>query len=222
MIVAIHQPNYLPYIGFFEKMRQSDIFVIYDDAQFSKEDFHHRNKIRIFNGWKWLTVPVDQKHIPINEIKIKKEFNRKGLKWNDMHFRILRDNYKDAPYFSLYENELEIIYSGEYDKLIDINMRLIHCLKKAFNIKTKLIFSSELGLTSKSTKRLVEIVDILDCDVYLSGKMGLNYLDISQFDDREIKVEFQKFKHPVYKQQYDDFIPNMASIDALFNIGKLQ
>ena len=222
MIVAIHQPNYLPYLGFFEKMKQSDIFVIYDDAQFNKDDFHHRNKIRIFNGWKWLTVPVDQKIIPINKIKIKKGFNKKGSTWNEMHFRILKDNYKNSPYFPLYEKELEIIYLTEYDKLIDLNMCLIHYLKKSFNIKTKLIFSSELGLTSKSTKRLVDIVEILGGDIYLSGKMGRNYLDISYFDDRQIKIEFQEFKHPVYKQQYDGFIPNMSSIDALFNIGKLR
>ena len=100
MIVGIHQPNYLPYLGFFDKMAKSDIFVIYDDAQFNKSDFQHRNRIRIYHGWKWLTVPVEKKRIPINEVKIRNEVKTwKGVKWSDVHFRDIHDNYKDAPYY---------------------------------------------------------------------------------------------------------------------------
>jgi hypothetical protein len=221
MIVAIHQPNYLPYWGFFDKMMLSDIFVIYDDAQFNKEDFQHRNKIRIFQGWKWLTVPVDKKLISINKIKIRNEQTIKGVKWNDVHFKEIKDNYKNASYFSKYENNLEIIFTNRYDKLVDLNVEIISFLMDSFNIETKLIFSSEFGFTSKSTERLVEIVEALGGDVYLSGPAGRNYLDIIKFENRGIKVEFQDFKHPLYRQLYNGFIPNMSSIDVLFNIGKI-
>ena len=222
MIVAIHQPNYLPYLGFFDKMAKSDIFVIYDDAQFNKSDFQHRNRIRIYHGWKWLTVPVEKKHLPINEIRIKNEVSTwKGLGWADAHFKDIEDNYKDAAYYSEYADELKKIYEKRYDKLVELNMELINFLKDAFDIDVKMVFSSNLGFTSKSTEQLVDITKALGGDVYLSGPKGRDYLDISLFDKNGITVEFQDFKHPVYKQRYEGFIPNMAAIDALFNLGRM-
>ena len=222
MIIGIHQPNYLPYLGFFDKMAKSDIFVIYDDAQFEKGEFQHRNRIRIYHGWKWLTVPVEKKHIPINEIRIKNEVATwKGVKWTDAHFNDISDNYKDTLYYSVYEKEIKRIYNKRYDKLVDLNMELIDFLKEAFDIGVKMVFSSELGFTSKSTERLVEIVEALGGDVYLSGAKGRDYLDVSLFEKKDIRVEFQEFEHPVYKQRYEGFVPNMAAIDALFNVRKM-
>ena len=222
MIVAIHQPNYLPYLGFFDKMIKSDVFVIYDDAQFNKSDFQHRNRIRIYEGWKWLTVPVEKKRIPINEVRIKNEVkNWKGLRWFEDHLKNIRDNYKDTPYYSTYESEIERIYSKPYDRLVDLNMSIIYFLIKAFDIDTKIVFSSDFGFKTKSTQRLVDLVEALGGDVYLSGPMGRKYLDLKLFEERGIKVVFQDFKHPVYKQRYPGFVPNMAAIDALFNVGKI-
>lgn len=221
MIIAIHQPNYLPYPGFFDKMRESDLFVIYDDAQFNKGDFHHRNKIRIYHGWKWLTVPVEKKIIPINEISIRNELVIKDEIWQNIHYELIVDNYKETPFFHIYKKELKKIYSRKYSRLIDLNMSLINFLKNAFDIDTKLVLSSELGLKSKSTQRLIDIVKALEGDVYLSGPMGRKYLDLSLFNNEEIEVAFQHFKHSVYKQFYSGFIPNLSAIDALFNKGKL-
>jgi hypothetical protein len=219
MIIAIHQPNYLPYLGFFEKMKQSDIFVIYDDAQFNKDDFQHRNKIRIYPGWKYLTVPVEKKRIPIMDIRIRNELMMKGIPWQEAHLKEIGDNYKDAPYYKSYEDHLGEVYTDKYDRLIDLNMNLIRFFKEAFNVKTKIIFASELGFTSRSTERLVDITEALGGDVYLSGPAGRDYLDVSLFESRGVSVDFQDFKHPVYKQRYDGFIPNMSAIDALFNVG---
>jgi hypothetical protein len=221
MIVAIHQPNYLPYLGFFDKMKQSDVFVIYDDAQFNKEDFHHRNKIRIYHGWKWLTVPVKKKLIPINRIFIRNEVTIKGLSWSDAHLNEIKDNYKVTPHYSTYEQDIFKIYQRSYEKLIDLNMEIIYFLMDAFNIKKKIIFSSELGFTSKSSQRLIEIVEALGSNIYLSGPGGQEYLDISLFNDKGIKVLFQDYKNPLYDQYYKGFIPNLSAIDALFNIGNL-
>ena len=220
--ISIHQPNYLPYLGFFDKMIQSDIFVIYDDAQFNKGDFQHRNRIRILNGWKWLTVPVEKKHIPINDIRIKKDAEtRKGLGWFDDHFKEIKNNYIDAPFYRTYEEEIKEIYEGTYDRLIDLNMNFINFLMKAFDIDVEIIFSSNMGLTSKSTQRLVDMVEALDGGVYLSGSAGINYLDVSLFANKGIQVEFQDFNHPVYRQRYEGFEPNMSAIDALLNIGEI-
>lgn len=223
MIVGIHQPNYLPYLGFFDKMMKADLFVIYDDAQFEKGEFQHRNRIRIYHGWKWLTVPVEKKQVPINQIRIKNEVTTwKGVKWADAHFKDICDNYKDTSYYIEYEKEIKEIYEKRYDRLVELNMELINFLKDAFDIDTEIAYSSDLGFTSKSTERLAEMVEALGGDVYLSGPKGRDYLDVSLFEKKEIKVEFQDFKHPVYKQRYEEFIPNMAAIDALFNTGGFQ
>ena len=222
MIISVHQPNYIPYLGFFDKMSRSDIFVIYDDAQFNKEDFQHRNRIRIHQGWKWLTVPVEKKQDPINSIKINNEYSKKKYKWQEEHLRAVRDNYKNAPFYEMYGASFENIYANEYDNLVDLNMDIINYLAKVFAISCKIVFSSELGFTSKSTLRLVEIIEMLDGDTYLSGSSGRDYLTESLFEKKGIKVEYQDFKHPTYEQCYEGFLPNMCSIDSLFNIGALQ
>ena len=220
MVVGGHQPNYIPYLGFFDKMVQSDIFVINDDSQFSKGDYHNRNRIRIDKGWKWLTVPVEMAKMPINTIKIKNEvLTPKGLTWAEDHLNNVWLHYKDTPFYSTYEGELQQIYGAEYESLVDVNMAVIEFLRHAFGIDTRVVFTSEMGCPSKSTQRLVEIVQALDGDVYLSGPGARAYLDLSLFDRAGIKVVFQEFKHPTYGQRYPGFEPNMGAIDALFNTG---
>jgi len=219
MIVGIHQPNYLAYLGFFDKMKKSDIFIIYDDAQFNKGDFQHRNKIRISNGWKWLTVPVEKKHVPINQIQIRNDLKISGINWQEVHFKEIYDNYGKAPYYRKYEDGLRKIYEQQYDLLVDLNTKLIKFMMKSFGIDTKIVYSSEFGFKTKSTDKLVDIISAVGGDVYLSGPAGKNYMDIEMLNKNDIQVVFQDFEHPVYKQQYDDFIPNMSALDALFNIG---
>lgn len=222
MIIGVHQPNYLPYPGFFEKMDQCDLFVIYDDAQFNRRDFQHRNRIKTFQGWKWLTVPVEKRSIPINEIRIKNELNKKGIRWQDVHFSEINRNYRDTQYFHIYKDEIKDIYDQTYTNLIDLNLSLINLLSHAFNINTKTILSSELGLNSKSTQRLVDIIEVLEGDTYLSGAMGDKYQDIELFNNKGINVINQDFTYPTYKQLYGEFILNLSAIDVLFNAGDLR
>jgi hypothetical protein len=221
MIIAIHQPNYLPYLGFFDKMMKADVCVIYDDAQFNKGDFQHRNRIRIYHGWKWLAVPVEKTRICITDINIRNDVKINNMKWSDTHFKEIYDNYNKTPYYAEYEEELRKIYNGVYNRLIDLNMKLIRFLMTSFDIDTKLVFSSGYNFKSKSSQKLVDIVDALNGDVYLSGPAGHNYLNMSLFDRKRIKVEFQNFKHPIYRQVYKGFVPNMSAIDALFNVGRM-
>lgn len=219
MIVAIHQPNYLPYLGFFDKMQHADFFVIYDDAQFTDSEFYHRNKIRIYNGWEWLTVPVFREKISINEIKIKNNATKKGLSWNKEHFREICTHYGKSPYYEAYADKLKEIYLKRFNKLIDLNMCIIEFLIETFDINVEIVFSSTLNLKSKSTEKIVDIVRTLGGDAYLSGAGGYKYLNESLFEN--IKLIFQDYKHPVYKQRYPGFVPNMSAIDALFNVGRM-
>lgn len=219
MIVSGHQPNYLPYLGFFDKIKKSDVFIVGDDAQFNYKDYHHRNRIRIKEGWKWLTIPVVKEFKPISEIKIKNDVEIKGVSWSEKHFLEIQKEYKKSPYFSCYESEIQRIYMIKYTKLIDLNINLIHFLLKCFDINTKIVFASDFKSDARSSIKIVEMINEIGGDTYLSGFGGKNYLDLSQFGD--IKVEFQDYKHPIYKQCYDGFEANMAAIDALFNVGKL-
>ena len=221
MKIAVHQPNYLPYIGYFDKMKNVDLFVIYDDAQFNKGDFQHRNKIRISHGWKWLTVPVIKKKVAIKDVNINNKIMIKDLNWSAAHLKYIKELYAGTHNYEKYISKFERIYMTEFSKLIDLNMELINSIRSILNIKTKLVFSSELNIKSKSSEKLVGIIEALDGDVYLSGEMGLNYLDISLFENNGIKVEFQNFKHPTYKQRFDGFEKNMSIIDLIFNVGKL-
>jgi hypothetical protein len=217
MIVGIHQPNYLPYLGFFDKMNKSDIFIIYDDAQFNKGDFQHRNRIKIHSGSKWLTIPVEKKHDPINQIRILNESMIKNEKWSFYHSKQIFENYKDADFFSEYYEGLSTIICKGHNYLANLNVEIISYLNKSFDISTKMKCSSDYPSKSFSTQRLIELVEAVDGDTYLSGPSGKNYLDMNMFEDSGIEVIFQDFQHPEYKQQYEGFVPNMSAIDALFN-----
>ncbi|WP_135606647.1 WbqC family protein [Methanococcoides sp. NM1] len=220
MIVSAHQPNFLPYLGFFDKMIKSDVFIIFDDAQFTDTEYFHRNRIRIPTGWKWLTVPTFKERCPINSVRINNEASTKARYcWNEMHFREIHNNYKKTPYYDVYADELKAIYQKKYDRLVDLNMRIIEFLIDAFEIEVEVRFTSELQLQSSSTEKILDAVHAVGGDTYLSGIGGHNYLDESLFKD--IELRFQYYKHPVYEQRFSDFIPNMSAIDALFNMGKV-
>ena len=221
MVISAHQPNYLPYLGFFDKMNRSDIFIIHDDVQFNRRDFQNRNKIRIHDGWKWLTVPVLKCEIDahINEILINNNQIKNKPMWSDMHLRDIHANYKNSPFFKSYKDDLDRIYKQNYTYLSDLNFSIIEFLTECFDISVEFVRASNLEFNTTSTQKLVDMVKELGGTTYLSGEGGNNYLDTSLFGD--IQVELQNFNHPIYAQRYDGFIPNMSAIDALFNVGKL-
>ncbi len=221
MIIAIHQPNYLPYLGFFDKMLKADHFVILDDAQFSKGDFHNRNRINTVTGPKWLTIPVKGSFMPIKDVVINKENLISGMKWYEYHLNLIKDNYLRTKFFNMLFNRLEEIYKKEYQKLIEVNLTLILLLKELFKIKTPISLSSQLGLKSSATQRLIDICKYFSANTYLSGKSGPDYMDMNLFEKSNIKVLIQDFNHPVYKQQFNHFEKNLSSIDAFFNAGNI-
>lgn len=216
--ISIHQPEHLPWLGFLHKMMSVDEFVLLDNVQFEKDYFQNRNKIKTSDGWQWITVPVkklqhDQK---INEIQISYDQN-----WQNKNLGKIRSNYSNAKYFPKYFSGLEKIYKNKFDLLRDLNIALIKFLMESLDIRTKLYLSSELmdNVGRGGTDVNLNISKKLAADMYLSGPTGKDYLDVSAFDRENIKVEFHEFNHPVYKQLSQPFIPNMSSIDLLFNYG---
>lgn len=215
-IVSIRQPGYLPYMGFFKKIQSVDTFVFLDDVQYSRSDWDNRNKIRTPEGSMWLTLPILNKSGKLlNQIEID---NSKD--WLYKHKAAIKFNYESCPYFDLYWEDIQNILDKSYTKLIDLNISLINYFISVLNIDTKTIFSSELNIQSAGSQKLLEICSSLKADTYLSGELGQNYLDEKIFENENIKIIYEKFEHPIYRQKYSEFVPNMSIIDLLFNEGE--
>jgi hypothetical protein len=218
MIVSIHQPNHLPYLGFFEKMAKSDIFILYDNTQFARYDigFQNRNRIRTKDGWIWLTVPIKHEFgANINEIKIDN-----SKKWARKNWTSIMANYSKAKYFKEYKQPFEEIFSKTWETLADLNIAIIKKAAELLGIKTKILAASELiDLKTKSTDALVDLCKAAKATVYLSGRDGKEYLEHEKFDKEKIKVIYQDYKHPTYTQAYEGFKPYMCFLDLLFNQG---
>lgn len=221
MKLAAHQPNYLPYLGFFHKIYLSDIFVILDTAQFVKSGpfaWMNRNKIRTKNGWIWLTVPVLTKgKFPVSLFEAKIDNN---INWRERHWKSIYYNYHKAPYFKQYRDYFEELYKKEWRRLIEICQEVIFYLMRQLNIDVKVIRASELKIETKGSEFLVEACKKLKADTYIYGKHGEEYQDPEIFEGNNIKLISQNFKHPTYRQLYEPFIECMSIIDLLFNYGK--
>ncbi len=220
MKVSIHQPNFLPYLGIFNKMKQSDLFVIYDVAQYVRDRFDNRNQIKTEKGPCWLTIPLRVKDSFLKrfyEVSLPPENH-----WKHKHLQTIRQYYSRAPYFRWYFQDIEEIYMMEHDGLCSLSTALIEYLSRKFEIHTNVTKATSLkiDLNLSSSEMLVEILKHVDGDEYLAGASGAKYMDVDLMQRSGIRVEFQDFIHPVYRQLYGEFIPNLAAIDLLFNEGK--
>ena len=219
MRIGILQPGYLPWLGFFEQMYKSDVFVIYDDVQYDKEGWRNRNRIKTANGIQWLTVPVMvrlETHPLVHEVKIDNKTN-----WRKKHLSSIRQNYSKAPYFKEYIAVFEEAYLKEWECLMDIDMYFILRLTECLGMENKkIVKSSTLNTTGDRIERLINICKLFNADTFYEGAAGRNYIDDADFAKHGIKVEYQDYKHPVYKQLHGDFVPYLSVIDLLFNHGK--
>jgi hypothetical protein len=214
MILSANQPQYLPYLGFWHKLLNSDIHVILDDVKFTRGFFINRNKIKTSKGWEWLTIPIKRANCKISELKTA------NCIWRTKHLKSLEANYGSAQYFDNYIEYFKEFYSKNLENISKIDITLIKDMSKMFNIKTKIMMSSDINVAGNSTERLVNLCMVLKCDTYLSGAGGKNYMDESLFNSFGIKLIYQNFKHPSYNQLFGEFIPNLSIVDALFNCGK--
>lgn len=221
MKIAIHQPNYLPYLGFFHKMYRSNVFVILDSAQFVKSGplaWMNRNKIRTPQGWAWLSVPILTKgKFPVT-IKDAEIDNRKD--WRKKHFKTICLNYKKAAHFDKYINFFEKLFQKEWEKLDTLNEGIIEYLIEQLEIPIKVVKASDLNISAKGSELLINICKQLGANEYIYGKHGADYMELEKFKDNGIKTTTQNFTHPRYKQLYEPFMENMSIIDLLFNEGE--
>lgn len=218
MIVSIHQPAYIPWLGYFDKIKKSDIFVYLDTVQFEKNSFINRNKIKTPMGDIFLTVPVklnEHKKSSINLTEI--DYNRD---WITKHLRSIYINYKKSKNFDYLYPKIENLYSNKFKTISELCFYQLNFFLEEMDYSTKIVKASDLVLKNKKSDLVLEICQIFNANIYISGIMGKSYLNESTFEKNGIDIIYQNFEHPIYDQLYGDFIPNLSIIDFLMNNSK--
>lgn len=219
MTIGIHQPEYLPWPGFFNKILKSEAFVILDNVQFSRGGVQNRNRIKTARGVKWLTVPLaGHQMLPIKDVNIDN-----SRPWSANHFTLLKGAYKNSLHFSELLDFFEDLYLNQkFTKLVDLNLRIIKYLMDYLGLKTKLILASSLKSKGQRTDLLLDICRKTGSDVYLSGQGGKRYLEEEKFKANGIQITYRDFAYPTYQQQFDEFVPNLSIVDMICNLGKTE
>ncbi|MBI1947861.1 MAG: WbqC family protein [Deltaproteobacteria bacterium] len=215
--VAVLQPGYLPWLGFFEQLYRADVFVFYDDVQFDKHGWRNRNRIKAPTGPHWLTVPV--RHAGLDKPKLSEILVDNSRPWAKKHLGTIRQFYRDAPFLDRYLPTLEELLARRWERLVELDLAAIALLSGWLGLRRDTVRSSELGVDGGQTERLVSICDALGATRYLSGAAARDYLDVAQFDARGIAVEWQEYRHPVYRQLHGDFVPHLSALDLVLNYG---
>jgi hypothetical protein len=216
MKVAIHQPQYFPYGGFFHKVSLSDLYVVMDDAQYDKR-FTNRNRIITPKGPIWISVPINkkQKFAANAEVEINNE-----MSWRDLHWTRLQLSYNNSKFFHLYKGYFEQLYKREWNLLFDLDLETLKQMISWLGLKTKIILESDLGVTSKSTDRLVDVCKAVGADTYVAGSGSKAYMDESHFERNNLRIEYQNWVPVQYPQHLAaEFCPNLSIIDILANLG---
>lgn len=228
MRVAILQPMYLPWMGYFGFIQLADTFVFYDDVQFLRDSWQRRNRIKVpedSGRTKWLTVPVvKDKGQCIDEVQV-----RTDLDWRVEHWDLIRQAYGPesvpfgpdvAPYFVDYADRLATLYDQEWIHLSNFTTSIIESLCEPLALTdTELLYSSSLDIGGSGTERLIRVLNDLGADEYVSGPSGKDYLDVSLFEANDITLYWHEFDHPTYNQLYGEFESHMSVVDLLFNTG---
>jgi len=220
-VIAVLQPSYLPWLGFFEQMLRAKVFVIYDEVQFDKNGWRNRNRIKTAQGIQWLTVPVltKGKEKPSNNsIQINSAVN-----WSLKHLKSIEQNYRKTLFFDDFFPKIEVVLKRKRNLLIDLNLELIYLLKDYLGIETLVKLSSSIPSRIKTAscpeERLVEICHFFDLNVFYEGFAGTNYINESFFSQSGIQLKYQEYKHPIYRQMFGDFVSHLSCIDLIFNEG---
>lgn len=218
MIVACHQPNFLPWIGFFYKALIADQVVLLDDVQFARGfTWTNRNRLKGDGGELWLTVPVKKKGRglqKIQEVEICYEKN-----WPRKFFQSIIQNYAHAPYLSEHLSFIKELFQQRWEKLVDLNLATINYLAHNLGVKAQLILQSTLGIKSQGSELLVEICKFLNAKVYLTSQVSQKYLNSDLFLANGITIKTFRFNPPIYPQLGGEFIFNLSLLDLILNCG---
>ncbi len=215
MKLVILQPGYLPWLGFFDQMNWADVFVAYDDVQYTKNDWRNRNRIKGANGPQWLTVPVKHgsgdliRDVPLPDDR----------RWVANHLKSFQFAYAKAPHFGEHFERIKAVIETPFQRLIELDMALVEAINAAMGIETEVFYSSQLGIAGEQSERLVNICKHFGATEYLTGDAAADYLDTAAFEAAGVQVRFHNYRHPTYPQLFGEFVPHMSAVDLLFNCG---
>lgn len=216
--ILITQSNYIPWKGYFDAIAICDVFVVYDDMQFTKRDWRNRNMIKAVNDIKWLTIPVEVKgkfFQKINETKIAEK------DWYKSHLAIIKQSYGKANSFKSHFSLIEELYmSCNYEYLTEINLHFIKGINQFLEINTEIKLSSDFTLHEERTQRLVDICVELQGTDYFSGPAAKVYMDETKFTDKNISVNYFDYSsYPEYEQINGAFTHSVSIIDLILSVG---
>lgn len=222
MIVAIHQPNFLPWLGFFKKIISSDTFVVLDHVQNNPRDSQswlRRVKLLVNKQPTWVSVSLDKNiegiGVPLNQMKIKPDPKQVAKQ-----LRSIEQSYGKHNFFEQVFPLIEDYYSFQSYNLATQNIAFIESVLNNLGTKPKMVYSSDLSCQSSSTELLVEILVKLGGETYLSGDGAGGYQNEALFNEADILLRFNNFQHPEYPQKKSvEFTPGLSIVDALMNIG---
>jgi hypothetical protein len=223
MIVAAHQPHYMPWLGYLDKLAKADLFVLMDDLQFEPQNFQNRQRLKLSEGPAWLTVPLvhgDQAD-RICDKRIAPSPCPKQH-WQHRHWHTLVINYSKAPFFGAYADELHDVYTRPWTSLLALDMHMLGLACRWLDIQTPVIRSSQLGLSGTKTDRLIDMCHKVGARCYLSGGGGsTGYLDAERIGRSGVGVIWQEFTHPHHTQRYPKlgFVSHLGFLDLLLNCG---
>jgi hypothetical protein len=219
MNCVILQPSYIPWRGYFYQIRCADVFVFYDDVQFDKGGWRHRNRISTLQGPHWLTIPVKHKGHLRDNLKLSDVVIDWNQNWITKHWRSICQSYARSPFFLEVSSMLKPFYETHPDKLCEFIIPLTICISEFLGLQTRFMRSSEMNISGGQTERLVNIVNAVGCSRYLSGPSAKSYIDASEFAASGITLEYAHYDFPEYPQLHPPFEPQLSIIDLLFMVG---
>ena len=225
MIVAAHQPNLMPWLGYFDKMRKADLFISVDHVQMERQSFQNRAWIKTGEGPRWLTVPVVQASRDERLIDKRVDNSRDGrFRWGRKAFLTMKYAYQASSYFGAYEPALREILDARWEQLVPLNEAFIELCREALEITTPIVRSSHLKITGAKSEMVLNMCKEVGAEAYLSGGgASRSYLDVAAFEKAGIRVLWQDFKHPKYAQHpaRGGFVEKLSALDLVFNCGPM-
>ena len=217
MIISAHQPAYMPWLGYLNRISRSDIFVFLDNVQFERNSFINRNRIKTLKGQQWITIPILSKGHMNSTVAETKIDNRQP--WRRKHLRSIEASYGRSLFFGQNQKKIESLLLGSEDTIAELCWIHLKFWLAEFEIKTKIVRASELNLKNKKSEMVLELCQTLGSKRYISGPFGKHYLNQDCFDQAGIEIEYDLFEYPIYKQTWGEFIPGLSCIDFWMNMG---
>lgn len=215
--IAILQPNYIPWKGYFDLIRQVDLFVVYDTVQYTKNDWRNRNRVKTLHGPQWLSIPIRQTHLQ-QQIR---DTNAANMRWPAKHWKTLKQSYGKAPGFREYGAAFEELYNNlPGDALLDINLRFIRLVCELLGIQTPIVLASDYVESCDRVERLVDLCRQLEATEYISGPSARSYIAHEPFEAAGVRLSWMDYSgYPVYPQLHGEFVHEVSILDLLFSVG---